>query len=165
MKHPLLLIAVVLTGCAAHGPSSATAPTFIGDYGIWLERHIAAMEASAPAEWPKFRIGADTRSAHGGETFSVACAYLIRRDPTLFLRRHLTGDRYGILCGRRAYGWSSQDYRLVLDAVYRYRLVEAKTKTERQKIEEFIAETTKKTNKAMQRGRRGCERDEFAALP
>jgi hypothetical protein len=130
-----------------HDPSPATAPTFVAgsSYGEWLEDHIAAMEANAPAAWPKFRIGVDTLSAHGGETFAVACAYLIRRDPTFFLRRHLSGDRYGILCGRRAYRWSGKDYRRVLDSVYRYRLLEAKSATERHKIEEFISETTKKT--------------------
>lgn len=147
MTRTLLSIAVLFAGCATHGPSPATAPTAIAgsSYGEWLERHIAAMEAHAPAAWAEFRIGADTLSAHGGETFAAACAYLIRRDPTFFLRRHLNGDRYGILCGRRAYGWSGRDYQRVLDSVYRYRLLEAKSATERQKIEEFISETTKKT--------------------
>lgn len=145
MRYIFLITAALLAGCASHRPEPALRPTAIaeGNYGVILERQIAGMEASAPPVWSDFRIGADTRGAHTGETFSAACAYLIRRDPTVFLRRHLAGDRYGILCGRRGYGWSGKSYQRVLDAVYRYRLLEAKSPAERQKIEQFVSETTK----------------------
>jgi hypothetical protein len=139
--HRFLLIILVPFACSAGQLKPTLRPTEWGEgqQGVILERQIAGIEASAPAIWREFRTGADTRGAHTSETFSVACAYLIRRDPTFFLRRYLSGDAYAIPCGKRAYGWSGKQYQRVLDSVYRFRLLEAKLPTERQKIEQFIA--------------------------
>lgn len=142
MKRVLLLLALIVSACSTHPPSAAIAPSYISDgsYGNILESQIAAIERSDPAAWHQFRIGNDTRGAHTSETFSAGCAYLVRRDPTFFLRRHMEGDRYALPCGRRAYQWSG-DYRQVLDSVYKFRLLEAKSPSEKERIEQFITET------------------------
>jgi hypothetical protein len=147
MYRSLLLLVVTAATCSAGQLKPAMRPIEWGEgqQGIVLERQIAVIEASAPDAWREFRTGHDTLGAHRSETFSVACAYLIRRDPTFFLRRHLTGDRYAIPCGKRAYGWSGKEYRRVLDSVYRFRLLEARSPIERHKIEQFITQTTKET--------------------
>ena len=103
------------------------------------------MERGVPEGWRDFSRLSNRVDGEYGATFAVACAYAARRDPTLFLRRHLAGDQSAVRCGRKAYGWSDAAYRRVLDAVYRYRLLEAKSPHERRKIQQFIMETTTKT--------------------
>lgn len=78
--------------------------------------------------------------AEHGETFGAVCAYLVRRDPVIFLRRHLAGDPQALLQGRAAYE-RSDEYRSVLDAVYRFRLWGARSVGERALIRDFIAYT------------------------
>ena len=147
MHRLALIVNMMWLSCAFGGPKPAVTPTFFapGALATELEANVTAIERSTPARWIAFSRLARHLDGEKGETFAVACAYLVRRDPTIFLRRHLAGDRYGILCGLRAYGWSGKEYQRVLDEVYRYRLLEAKSAVERQKIEQFIAETTKKT--------------------
>ena len=146
IKTAALLIAIVAAGCSTQLPQKATRPInwCEGNTGIILEHQISIMESSVPPEWSDFRTGADSLGAMYGETFAVSCAYLLRRDPTFFLRRYLSGDPYAIRCAFMAYGWSAPEYRRVLDLVYRFRLSDANSETERKNIEQFIELTTGK---------------------
>jgi hypothetical protein len=96
MRCFIFLILAPFIACSADELKPTTRPIEWGEgqQGVILEKQIAAIEATEPAVWREFRTGADTMGAHTSETFSVACAYLIRRDPTFFLRRHLSGDSY-----------------------------------------------------------------------
>ena len=147
MRTLVLITAVALSGCTGGARKAATAPTYFasGNFARGLEADIAAMERSVPNQWRDFSRLSHRVDGEYGATFAVACAYAARRDPTLFLRRHLADDPAALRCGRNAYGWSGDAYRRVLDAVYRYRLLEAKSPHERKKIQQFITETTRKT--------------------
>ena len=147
MRTLLLIAAAALSGCVSGTPKASTAPTYFapGNFARGLEADVAAMERSVPDGWRDFSRLSDRVDGEYGTTFAVACAYAARRDPTLFLRRHLAGDQRAVRCGREAYGWSGAAYRRVLDTVYRYRLLEAKSPRERQRIQQFITETTTKT--------------------
>lgn len=73
------------------------------------------------------------------ETYSMACAELARRDPTLFLRHHLDGDAKAVAVGKRAFGGVGSQGRHVMNWLHESRLALAETKTERHKIESYIA--------------------------
>jgi hypothetical protein len=73
------------------------------------------------------------------ETYSMACAELARRDPTIFLRRHLHGDRTAVAVGKRAYGWIGTGGRHTMNWLLKSRLALATTEAERESIERYIA--------------------------
>ena len=73
------------------------------------------------------------------ETYSMACGDLARRDPTIFLRRHLCGDRTAAAVGKRAYGWIGTGGRHTMNWLHESRLALATTETERQRIKSYIA--------------------------
>jgi hypothetical protein len=102
-----------------------------------LEADIAAIENSEPRGWRSLASHAYEVDGEYAETFATACSYLARRDPTLFLRRHLAGDPDALFCAWIAYNWNS-DYRPVFDSIYSIRLLEARSSGERKKIERFI---------------------------
>lgn len=110
-----------------------------------LEKDIAAIERSEPNGWRSFSSHAYRVDGEYAETFSVACAHLLRRDPTIFLRRYLAGDPDALFCGWAGYGWSG-DYRTVLDEMYRQRLVISRSASERRRIQEFITAGRDSTN-------------------
>jgi hypothetical protein len=139
-----VLVLVSLAGCAVSERTAIAPRSFAdGHLASALERDIAKMEDSTPEGWDRFADSSRWLDGENGETFAVACAYLIRRDPTIFLRRYLAGDERAIFCGREAYGWSAPAYRETLDSVYHYRLLEARACGEELKIKRFIAETTR----------------------
>ena len=74
------------------------------------------------------------------ETYSMACSELARRDPTIFLRKHLYGDERAIAVGKRAYGWIGTKGRHVMNWLHDSRLALATTEEERKKIQRYIAE-------------------------
>ncbi|WP_377165305.1 hypothetical protein [Prosthecobacter fluviatilis] len=102
-----------------------------------LETDIAAIERNEPAGWKDLASHAYRLDGEHAETFAVACAYLLRRDPTIFLRRHLTGDPDALFCGWAAYGHAGH-YRSIVDAVYKQRLHEASSEAECESIRQFI---------------------------
>ena len=145
MRHLLLTWAILLfaaSRCPAEPPKRSLAPTEFTDtrFARRLEADIASIERSEPQGWHDLAGCAYHVDGEYGEVFSSACAYLLRRDPTLFLRRHLAGDPDAVFCAWAGYGWSG-DYRPVLDTVYHYRLLDARTSHERREIREFIART------------------------
>jgi hypothetical protein len=73
------------------------------------------------------------------ETYDTACGELARRDPTLFLRRHLMGDRRAIPTGKLAYGWIGTEGRHTMNWLHESRLHLANDREERRKIKEYIA--------------------------
>jgi hypothetical protein len=73
------------------------------------------------------------------ETYSMACGELARRDPTIFLRRHLRGDRTAAAVGKRAYGWIGTGGRHTMNWLHESRLALATTEAERQSIKRYIA--------------------------
>jgi hypothetical protein len=73
------------------------------------------------------------------ETYSMACGELARRDPTIFLRRHLRGDRTAVLVGKRAYGWIGTGGRHIMNWLHKSRLALAATETERESIKIYIS--------------------------
>ena len=136
---PLWLCILILPGCAATSAKrNLLASEFAdGPLARSLDADIHTIERSEPQGWRSLALHASQVDGEYAETFAVACANLVRRDPTVFLRRHLAGDADALLCGWAAFGWDP-DYRPVLDAVYRFRLLEARSATERQRIQEFI---------------------------
>jgi hypothetical protein len=73
------------------------------------------------------------------ETYDTACGELARRDPTIFLRRHLMGDRRAIDTGKRAYGWIGTAGRHTMNWLNDSRLQLSDNREERRKIKEYIA--------------------------
>jgi hypothetical protein len=73
------------------------------------------------------------------ETYSMACGELARRDPTIFLRRHLCGDQTAAAVGKRAYGWIGTGGRHAMNWLHESRLALATTEAERQRIKSYIA--------------------------
>ena len=90
--------------------------------------------------WDAFKAyetaGLDGESS---EAFSTACGELARRDPTIFLRRHLMGDAMGSPVGKRAYGWIGTGGRHAMNWLHDSRLQLATDPEERRKIEEYIS--------------------------
>ena len=78
-------------------------------------------------------------SGEHAETYDTACGELARRDPTIFLRRHLMGDRRAIPTGKRAYGWIGTEGRHTMNWLHESRLQLANDREERRKIEEYVA--------------------------
>lgn len=68
--------------------------------------------------WAEFKRQGKDLDGEYSQTFSVACAELVTRDPTFFLRRYLAGDSSVIPFAKRANGWVGQDGRDLLNAVY-----------------------------------------------
>ncbi len=141
-------------------PERSMSATEFADSGTAraLDRDVAAIERSEPQGWRDLASYAYRVDGEHGEAFAAACSYLARRDPTVFLRRYLAGDPNALFCGWAAYGWS-REYRSVLDEVYRYRLLEARSTSERRQVQEFITRIHDQNhvppspNKALQRTR------------
>ena len=142
-RYVAVAASLLCYGCDQPRRSMSPAEYGEGSMGDRLQRDVSLIEASVPNGWRDFSGTCEGLDAAKGENFDVACSYLVRRDPTLFLRRFLAGDPSAICCGRAAY--KNLQYRHVLDQVYRWRLLEASSEKERQKIRHFIAETTRKT--------------------
>ncbi len=144
MKHLVLLgiCALLPVASVTAAPKRSLSATEFADSGTAraLDRNVAAIERSEPQGWHDLASYAYHVDGEHGEAFSAACSYLARRDPTVFLRRYLAGDSNALFCGWAAYGWSGE-YRSVLDAVYRYRLLEARSASERRQVQEFIKRT------------------------
>ncbi len=73
------------------------------------------------------------------ETYSMACGELARRDPTIFLRRHLLGDTRALRVGKRAYGWIGTEGRHTMNWLHQSRLQLASGPEERRLIEDYIS--------------------------
>ena len=144
MKHLFFLGVCMLLPMvsALAGPQRSLSATEFADSGTAraLDRDVAAIERSEPQGWRDLASYAYHVDGEHGEAFSAACSYLARRDPTVFLRRYLAGDPDALFCGWAAYRWS-REYRTVLDTVYRYRLLEARSTSERRLIQRFITFT------------------------
>ena len=99
------------------------------------------IEAGDMKAWFEFAAYVDAGlSGEYSETYSMACGELARRDPTIFLRRHLMGDQKAIRVGKRAYGWIGMEGRHTMNWLNASRLQLAVTPQERQLIEEYIGE-------------------------
>ena len=90
--------------------------------------------------WDSF-AAYDTRDLDGEHAFiyETACGELARRDPTIFLRRHLMSDARAIPIGKRAYGWIGQEGRHTMNWLNESRLQLAIDRKERQNINEYIS--------------------------
>ncbi len=73
------------------------------------------------------------------ETYSMACGELARRDPTIFLRRHLLGDPHALRVGKLAYGWIGMEGRHTMNWLHESRLQLASDLRERRLIENYIS--------------------------
>ncbi len=73
------------------------------------------------------------------ETYSMACGELARRDPTIFLRRHLLGDLRALRVGGRAYGAIGPEGRRTMEWLNEARLQLATDTHERRLIREYIS--------------------------
>ena len=90
--------------------------------------------------WSMFAAYADAGlSGEHAETYATVCAELARRDPTIFLRRHLLGDPRALKVGKLAYGWIGPKGRHTLDWLHKSRLQLASDPRERRLIEEYIS--------------------------
>ena len=74
--------------------------------------------------------------------YTIACAELLRRDPTFLLRRYLLGDLSALACGRRGYDRSGVEGRAILNKVYGQRLAIEDSTAVHIQISEFINQTT-----------------------
>lgn len=101
---------------------------------------IVQIEAGDMKAWQRF--AAYELAGLDGEhsvTYSMACGEIARRDPTLFLRRHLCGDRTAAAVGKRAYGWIGKGGRQTMNWLHASRLALATTESERQRVESYVA--------------------------
>ncbi len=92
-------------------------------------------------EFAEIRHGLDGEKS---QTYAVACAELLRRDPTFFLRKYLKKDTKALEPGKLAYRWSDPKGRILYDEVYARRLYIATDAKERKRIGVFIDYTTSK---------------------
>ena len=109
-----------------------------------LKRLLDKIEAGDMTAWQEF-AGYENSEGMDGERsliYSVACAELLRRDPTFLLRRYLLGDAKTLACAHRGYGWSGIEGREILNKVYGQRLAIEESKAVRNQISEFINQTT-----------------------
>jgi hypothetical protein len=101
---------------------------------------IERIESGDMVAWQRFT--AHEVAGLSGEhalTYSMACGELARRDPTIFLRRHLQGDQRAMAVGKRAYGWIGPGGRHTMNWLHESRLALSTTAAERQSIESYIA--------------------------
>lgn len=73
-----------------------------------------------------------------GETYAMACGELATRDPTIFLRRHLMGDKRALELGKTAYGWAGTGGRHVMNWLNVARLHLATDREEKRRIKEYM---------------------------
>lgn len=134
------LISLMLAACHVEAVKPSLSPRQFTDSRLArnLEADITAIETSEPAGWRDLASHAHRLDGEYAETFAVACAHLLRRDPTVFLRRHLAGDSNAMFCGWAAYGRAG-NYCSIVDALYEQRLREARSEAERESIKQFIA--------------------------
>ena len=90
--------------------------------------------------WHKFsKLSEDTiLDGENSVTYSIACAELARRDPAIFLRRHINGDKYAIVLAERAFGWLGHEGRSAINWHHFTRLRLAADPIERKVIQDFI---------------------------
>ena len=133
------LCGFILAACHVEAVKPSLSPRQFADSKLArkLEADITAIEGNEPAGWKDLASYAHKLDGEHAETFAVACADLLRRDPTIFLRRHLAGDPNARFCGWAAYGHVG-NYRSIVDAVYSRRLHEARSEAEYRSIKQFI---------------------------
>lgn len=151
MRYTLLLtVAILCSGCATshkENPywSYGLQEHNYGEFANRLRILIIRIESGDRSAWERFVSYVNSEGLDGeySETYSVACADLARRDPTIYLRHFMNGEERALVCGKRAYGSIGFRGRSLLDDVYASRLYLAKEPAERRKILAFTSTTTK----------------------
>ena len=142
----IFLCSVTIVGCTAierdseYWTSSVTRYVD-SNFSRTLDQLLKRIEKGDQAAWREFAGFANQVDGESGQTYAVACAELLRRDPTFYLRRHLAGDPNAVLCGRRAYRWAGTRGRSLLDDIYAGRIYIETEESTRRKIEEFVSAT------------------------
>ena len=137
---PILSITPLLWNCSTAQPQRSMSPAEFGGATMAsrMQSRIESIERSEPAAWRSLSRPAYFVDGVYGEIFGITCAHLVRRDPTIFLRRYLAGDPNAACCAWTAYWWG-ESYQRVFDEVHRFRLLEARSPQERKRIEAFLA--------------------------
>ena len=144
----LLMCLAVILGLAGCSATSDRPEEYRASIRTWADtgfsRNLADLivriEGGDMEAWQRFAAYelAGLAGEHS-ETYSMACGELARRDPTIFLRRHLCGDRTAAAVGKRAYGWIGTGGRHTMNWLHESRLALATTEAERQLIKSYIA--------------------------
>jgi len=108
-----------------------------------FSKHLATLlqriERGDMCAWTEFAAHVNSGlDSERSETYSMACGELARRDPTIFLRRHLMGDPLASAVGTRAYGWVGVGGRNLMNWLHRSRLQLAADQRERQLICDYV---------------------------
>ena len=142
---PILCMCIVSCNSTAPRPEPEKITASVSNWGdTWLARDLEGLlvriERGDMKAWDSFTAYETAHlSGEHAETYETACGELARRDPTIFLRRHLMGDRRAIPTGKRAYGWIGTEGRHTMNWLHESRLELANDQEERRKIKEYIA--------------------------
>lgn len=123
----LCLIPCFLLLCYPHEAKSREAPYSTLSYansGLSrrLTKIIDRIEEGDRRAWNQFKSEGKDLDGEYSQTYSVACAEILTRDPTFFLRLYLTGDTTVIPYALRGYQWSGDQRRSLLNQIYENRI-------------------------------------------
>ena len=112
-------------------------------FSMRLDRCVREIEGGSGKAWENFIKYGEGLDGEHSQIYSVACSELMRRDPTVCLRKFLQGDSRALKVGKKGFGWSGSRGREILEEVYSRRLYICSDKKERNLVGRFIDETTR----------------------
>ena len=108
-----------------------------------LDKYVREIELGSGRAWEDFLKNGEDLDGEYSQTYSVACSELLRRDPTVCLRKFLQGDSRALVVGKKGFGWSGRKGRELLEELYTRRLYICSDDRERNLVVRFIDETTR----------------------
>jgi hypothetical protein len=146
MPYYAFIVILLVAGCGTHQePLFSTIRYANSSFAHRLTSLIDRIEGGDLAAWESFKSSGVGLDGEYSQTYSIACAELVTRDPTFFLRLYLRDDASVIPYAYEAYAWSGDAGRTVLDQIYDRRLRIEGSSDRRVRIEKFVNLTTGRT--------------------